>query len=302
MPDSTIVSREMPLDASPPRATPLTLQEIASQPDEQIDLALGAALIARDVYGNLDVAAVRARFDELAAPLVRRRLGEAPPEAQAAELAHHIYEKCGFRGNEADYYDPRNSLLPDVLERKLGIPITLAIVYCEVARRLGIPANGVAFPGHFLVRIERAGMKSAPLPMAQALIVDPFFGGRVLEEEAILRLLRRALGPKETLRPEHLAVAPPRAILVRILTNLKAIHLTRGDHARAHLALDRIVSLTPDAATALRERGLLAARLGAIEAARADLTRVLELEPNASDASAIQGQLAGLSEAKRSLN
>jgi regulator of sirC expression with transglutaminase-like and TPR domain len=117
-----------------------------------------------------------------------------------------------------------------------------------------------------------------------------------------VRLLRRALGPKESLRPEHLAPAPPRAILVRILTNLKAIHLTRGDHARAHLALDRILSLTPDAAGALRERGLLAARLGAVEAARADLTRVLELEPHASDASLIQGQLAGLRDAKRSLN
>ena len=298
MPESTPLGQDAGT-ASPP---PLNLQQIASQPDEKIDLALGAALIAQDVYGNLDVAAVPGQFDDLAAPLVRRRLGEAPPEAQAAELAHHLYETVGFRGNEADYYDPRNSLLPDVLERKLGIPITLAVVYCEVARRLGVPAHGVAFPGHFLVRIEREGMGNSPEPMAQALIVDPFFGGRVLEEEAIVRLLRRALGPKETLRPEHLAAAPPRAILVRILTNLKAIHLTRGDHARAHLALDRILSLTPNAAGALRERGLLAARLGAVEAARADLTRVLELEPHASDASVIHGQLAGLRDAKRSLN
>lgn len=283
---------------------PRSLQQVGSQPDEQIDLALGAALIARDVYGNLDVATIPAKLDELAAPLLRRRLGEAPPEAQAAELAHHLYELSGFRGNEAEYYDPRNSLISDVLDRKLGIPITLAVVYCEVARRVGIPANGVAFPGHFLVRIERGGggPPQTPGPLAHALVCDPFFGGRALDEAAILRLLRRALGPKETLRPEHLVAAPPRAILVRILTNLKAIHLTRGDHARAHLALNRILALTPNAAGALRERGLLAARLGAIEAARADLTRVLELEPQASDATAIQGQLAGLRDAKRSLN
>jgi regulator of sirC expression with transglutaminase-like and TPR domain len=298
MSEASTTHREAPTSTP----APLTLQQIASQPDDRLDLGLGAALIARDVYGNLDVAQVPARLDELAAGLSNRRLDQAPPEAQAAELAHYLYEGCGFRGNEADYYDPRNSLLPDVLERKLGIPITLAIVYSEVARRVGVPAHGVAFPGHFLVRIERAGMGTASDPMAQALIVDPFFGGRVLEEEAIVRLLRRALGPKESLRPEHLAAAPARAILVRVLTNLKAIHLTRGDHARAHLALDRILSLTPNATGALRERGLLAARLGAVEAARADLSRVLELDPSATDASAIQGQLTELSNAKRALN
>jgi regulator of sirC expression with transglutaminase-like and TPR domain len=275
---------------------------VAAQSDDEIDVALGAALIARDVYSSLDVAGQLARLDELAAPLARSPLSSAPAETQAAALAQHVYEDCGFRGNEADYYDPKNSLLPDVLDRKLGIPITLAVVYCEVARRVGVPARGVGFPGHFLVRIERPSLGDCPGPMGAALIVDPFFGGRVLDETSVLRLLRRALGPKEALQPEHLAAAPARAILVRILTNLKAIHLTRGDHARAHLALDRILSLTPDATSSLRERGLLAARLGAVEAARADLTRVLELEPEAPDAAAIQAHVAGLAAERRSLN
>ncbi len=272
-----------------------TLEDLARKRDDDIDVALGAALIARDVYGNLDVPALLARFDEMAAPLFGARLEELSPHAQATALGHHVYETCAFRGNEEDYYDPRNSLLPDVVERRLGIPITLGIVYCEIARRVGVRAHGVAFPGHFLVRIDRPG-PGAPL------IVDPFFGGRVLDETSITRLLRRALGPNEELTPRHIAAAPPRAILVRILTNLKAIHLTRGDRARAHLALDRIVSLTPDASGALRERGLLAARLGAVESARADLSRVLELEPGASDAPVLQRELAELGKVRRSLN
>ena len=276
---------------------PSTLEEFCALPDEAMDVALGAAFIARDVYGGLDVRALVDRLDDLARPLEARGLAGEGPRVQAAALADHVYETLGFRGNEEDYYDPRNSLLSDVLDRRLGIPITLGIVYAELARRVGVRTRGIAFPGHFLVRIEHA-----PPTEEAALVIDPFFGGRVLGHDAIERLLRRALGPKQALLPEHLAAASPRAILVRVLTNLKAIYLTRGDHARAHLALDRIVSLMPDATGALRERGLLAARLGAVEAARADLARVLELEPNASDAQALSSRLAELSSSRRAPN
>jgi regulator of sirC expression with transglutaminase-like and TPR domain len=184
--------------------------------------------------------------------------------------------------------------LPDVLDRKLGIPITLALVYVEVAKRLGIAARGVSFPGHFLVRLETGG--DAPL------FIDPFFGGRILDRDALLRLLRRSTGPNQELKDEHLAPASPRTILMRMLINLKWIYTTRGDLARAHLALDRIVSLSPEAPAALRERGLLAARLGAVEAARADLTRLLEIQPEVSDANVIRARLEELNATKRALN
>jgi regulator of sirC expression with transglutaminase-like and TPR domain len=273
---------------APAAALPASFEELAALPDERIDIAVGAALIARDAFPHLDVAELLGRFDALAAPLAARDLAASSPQDQARHVSQHLYETLGFRGNEADYYDPKNSLLPDVLERRLGIPITLALVYCEVARRAGVRARGVGFPGHFLVRVDRSDADDTPQ------LVDPFSGGRLLGASELQALLHRA-APTETLvLAEHLAVATPRATLVRMLINLKWVYMTRGDLARALLTLDRIVLLSPDSATALRERGTLAARLGSIEVARADLARLLELAPHAPDAESIRRQLAEL--------
>jgi regulator of sirC expression with transglutaminase-like and TPR domain len=275
---------------------PSSFEQLAALPDDCVDVAAGAALIARDAYATLDVGRLLARFDVLAAPLAGRDLGSLRPEAQAEAVSEHLYEALGFRGNESDYYDPRNSLLPDVLERKLGIPITLALVYCEVARRVGVRARGVSFPGHFLVRVDAREREDAPVA------VDPFFGGRRLDETGLKKLLERA-APSQKLEPaEHLAPASARTVLVRMLINLKWIHATRGDFARALLALDRIISLQPDSVPALRERGMLAARLGAVEAARADLSRLLELVPQAPDANSIRQRLEELRAKQSVLN
>jgi regulator of sirC expression with transglutaminase-like and TPR domain len=267
---------------------PATFEELAALPDEQLDVATGAALIARDAFPHLDVVQLLARFDELAAPLVTGHVADGAPRDQARRVSEHLYDTVGFRGNEADYYDPKNSFLPDVLDRKLGIPITLAVVYCEVARRAGVRARGVAFPGHFLVRVDGPEVDDAPH------VVDPFFGGRLLGVPELQALLHRAAPTERLVAAEHLAVATPRATLVRMLINLKWVYMTRGDLTRALLALDRIVLLSPDSAAALRERGTLAARLGSVESARADLSRLLELAPDAPDAGSIRRQLAEL--------
>ncbi len=272
----------------PELARPTTFEQLAELPDECVDVARGAALIARDTYARLDVERLLARFDDMAAPLAARDLAVLSPTEQADTLSNYVYGQLGFRGNEQDYYDPKNSLLPDVLDRKLGIPITLALVYCEIARRLGVRASGVSFPGHFLVRVDWPGRDDAPVA------VDPFFGGRRLDEAALQKLLERASSSQKLSLAEHLAPASARTMLVRMLINLKWIHATRGDFARALLALDRIISLTPDSVPALRERGLLAARLGAVEAARADLSRLLELVPQAPDAGSIRERLKEL--------
>lgn len=266
-------------------APPTTFEELAALPEDHIDVALGAALIARDAHPGLDVHAVLAQLDDLAAQIKDKGLSQLPALEQAQRLAHHVYEVLGFKGNEGDYYDPKNSLLPDVLRTKLGIPITLALVFVEIARRCGVAARGVGFPGHYLVRIDAGG---------ERVVLDPFFGGRVLDHKALEKLLRRATGPNEPLKEEHLVAASPKTTLVRMLINLKWIYTTRGDLARAHLALDRILTLQPDSVAALRERGMLAARLGAVEAARADLKRLLDSHPDLSDAGTLRAKLAEL--------
>lgn len=286
-----------PLPAAPP---PATFEQLAALPDESIDVAVGAALIARDAYATLDVGELLGELGDLASPLGEGALALLSPAEQADALSHYVFENLGFRGNDQDYYDPRNSLLPDVLGRKLGIPITLALVYCEVARRAGVLARGVSFPGHFLVRIDSPNAGAAngsgrDGARDQApVILDPFFAGRRMDGAALQKLLERSGGSQKLVADEHLVPASARTMLVRMLINLKWIYATRGDFARALLALDRIISLTPDSVPALRERGLLAARLGSVEAARADLSRLLELSPQGPDSSSIRKQLEEL--------
>lgn len=250
--------------------------ELAAQGDDAIDVAVGAALIARDVYGSLDVGALLARFDDLANGLPS--LEGLPALEQARRLSGHVYGTLCFHGNEKCYYDPRNSLLPDVIEQRTGIPISLALVYQEVGRRRGVRTDGISFPGHFLVQVREAG--SALTPAEPPVYVDPFFGGRVLGAGDLGHLFQSVaaqaslkMGEKD-LR-DQLVPATPRAILVRWLMNLRGVYLQRGDRARALVVLDRLVSLSQGARWALRERGVLAAQLGAVESGRSDLERAL---------------------------
>lgn len=261
-----------------------------------LDVARGAALIARDAYGALDVDRLLGRFDELAAGIKDAGFAQAGARAAAEAIAKHVYGTLGFAGNEEDYYDPRNSLLPDVLERKLGIPISLALVYCEIAKRAGVRAEGVSFPGHFLVRVFGKD--------GDEVLVDPFYAGRVLDGPALAAIYERVAEQSSTAKlqreesaqalAEMTAAATPRAFLSRWLMNLRSIYLSRGDLPRAMLVVDRLVTLNPRDATLLRDRGVLAARLGATSAAREDLTRALALDASSEGASEIRGILAKL--------
>ncbi|HEX4514785.1 MAG TPA: transglutaminase-like domain-containing protein, partial [Polyangiaceae bacterium] len=243
----------------------ITFEDLAAS--DVPDVALGAALIARDAYANLDVTKLLGRFDELAAPLASADLASKNARDAAEAVSHHLYDTLGFSGNEADYYDPRNSLLSDVLERRTGIPISLALVYCEVARRAGVRAEGVAFPGHFLVRV--LGVADPPV---SEVLVDPFFRGRILDDAALGALFERVAGQASVkdarVTAEMTAAATPRSFLTRWLLNLRGVYLTRGDLSRALLAVDRLVSLNPNDRGLIRDRGLLAARLGVTAQAR----------------------------------
>jgi regulator of sirC expression with transglutaminase-like and TPR domain len=275
---------------------PLSFEKLARLPDDELDVVLGAALVARDTYDDLDVGALLAELAALGAPLAEAREGGGPG-APARALRERVeavsahFAGLGFRGNTDDYYDPRNSLLPDVIQRKLGIPITLSIVWCALAKRAGLFARGIAFPGHFLVRVDAS---ASPTEADTPIIVDPFQAGRILDDEAATALLQRALGDGAQLHPALFAPASARAILVRLLTNLESTLGKRGEHARAFIAVDRIVTLVPDSGRMLRERAAIALRIGAIEVARADLARVLALEPQAPDVPHIEARLAQL--------
>lgn len=261
--------------------------ELARLPDPEIDLALAALLIAAEEYDGLDVAAYATRIDELAAGALARVGGariDVDPRAVIDRFHAYLFEELGFRGNEDDYYDPKNSFLNDVLDRRTGIPISLAAVYVEVGRRLGWPVRGVGFPGHFLAKWELADGD---------VVVDPFFG-TVVSEEDCKELLTRVSNGQLAFRRELLAPIPTRGILARMLANLKGIWVKRGDFTRAIASCDRILLLLPDAVSEYRDRGLLWGKLECHRPALADLERYLGAAPGARDARSVREQVATL--------
>ena len=258
----------------------MDFEAFARLPDAEQDLVDGALLLASDAYPGLDLGQQRRRFDALELP---RRLGRAATGCLewAEVLGEHVYGRLGFRGNEADYYDVKNSYLNDVLDRRSGIPITLAVVYIEIARRAGLRADGVNFPGHFLVRlVDDSG--------DEPVLVDPFHGGGTLHGERLEELWIKVAGGRPSQSLPALEPASVRQVMTRMLMNLRAIHAARGDYRALYLVLDRIVALVPDAAREIRDRGMLSIKLGAPQAARSDLNRYLRLSPNAGDVAEVR--------------
>lgn len=242
---------------------------LVSRPSEAIPLAEAALLIAAEEYPQLDVAAYLRRLDALADE-TREAVEKAQDgRAAGAALARFLYEVQGFRGNEDDYYDPRNSFLNEVLDRRRGIPITLSIVYMEVARRLGVGVQGVGLPGHFLVRLVEDGT-----------FVDPFMGQVDLTENDCAERVRALHGARLKLEPSMLAAQSHRQILIRVLRNLREIYRVQGDGPRELAALDRIVLLQPRDPYVRRERAGALERLGAYRRALRDLDEVRRLQPS----------------------
>jgi len=251
------------------------------------DLARAALEIARIGYPDLDPTTSLRALDALADGL-RPRLATGDAGGAAARLlTSFLFGERGFRGNRDDYYDPRNSFLNDVLERRTGIPISLSVVAIEVGRRLGIPLEGVGFPGHFLVR--------APGPQGP-LFVDCFGGGAVVDHDSLLERLRALAeangGPDFDRVPSRfLEPTSMPGILARMLRNLLRIYLERHEHARALAAVDLLLVLTPRSAEDVRTRARLYEALECFASAADDLRRYLSLAPRAEDAAAVREQL-----------
>ena len=240
---------------------------IAQGPEASVDLAEAALWIAAESCPELDVNAQLAKLDALAEAVRREIAPDAATPDQVSVINRELFGVHGFHGARDDYYDPRNSFLHEVLARKTGIPISLSVVYIEVARRIGLDANGVNFPGHFLVRVGQ-----------EPVIVDAFEGRTASRAECTLRL-RAALGPEAELDDEQLAPAGPKQILLRMLGNLKSIHAGKQDFESALACCDRSLLLFPEAPTELRDRGLMYHALECPRPALSDLERYLELLP-----------------------
>jgi regulator of sirC expression with transglutaminase-like and TPR domain len=210
---------------------------LASLPDAEIDLAQASLVIAESEYPDLNIPHYLAALDHLGA-LARRRVERSTEKAGGAlgQVAEWVYGEGGFHGNTEEYYDPRNSFLNEVIDRKTGIPITLAVVLLEICRRAGVPAEGVSFPGHYLVRAEG--------PEHSSVFLDPF-EGRILSRADLRALHARATGNLTDPDPRLLEPAPRRHTLLRILNNLRGIYAARADQARLLGILERMVVLAP---------------------------------------------------------
>ena len=255
---------------------------------EDFDLAEACLLIAQDAYPEVDVAHYLARIDAIGATVRSRVAGDAFAEQKVVALNRHLFKELGFCGNTDDYYDPRNSYLNQVLERRTGIPITLSILYLEIGRRLGLRLQGVSFPGHFLVKLRVSGGQ---------LVLDPFCGGEAQSEAELRARLARVLPQRDADSlplSQFLQAATPRQMLARLLRNLKGIYLQSEEAQNTLEVAQRMVMVAPHAAEEVRDRGLAYYRLDCFRAALADLQDYLERRPDAPDADEIRVKAAAL--------
>ncbi len=270
--------------------SPLQYFSTLVESDEHFPLLEAAASLAQDEYPDLDVQQVLGDVDQLLARLRRRLPADASALQKLRLLNQFFFRDLSFGGNINDFYDPDNSYLNAVLKTRRGIPITLAVLWLELAGGLGLNARGVAFPGHFMVKIN--------LPKGQ-VVIDPFSGQSLSREELSERL--EPFRQKSSLDDEfdmpiglYLQSAPPRDIISRMLRNLKEIHKTQEDWQRLIAVEDRLIVLQPDAWPEYRDRGLAWAVQGKPERAVPDLEKYLEQAEDAPDLDAVAKRLAQL--------
>ncbi|HVQ29085.1 MAG TPA: transglutaminase-like domain-containing protein [Vicinamibacteria bacterium] len=239
---------------------------LLGRPDEDIDLAEAALLIACEEYPSLEPDLYLARLDAMGEALAARLPESAEALEVASTLREYLFRQEGFHGNSDKYYDPRNSFLNEVLDRRTGIPISLSAVYIEVARRAGVPVFGVGLPGHFVVKLQGADRE---------VLVDPFHGGAVLTPEDCQARLNRIFEGRVKMEPRMLAAVTPRQILDRMLRNLKALYVKEADHPRTLGVLELLLRLDPEGLEDLRDRGLVYAALDCYAYAARDLEAYL---------------------------
>lgn len=256
---------------------------MAAREDEAIDLGAAALALARIEYPQLDANAYLTRLDTLAGRAAAGLRANPSSRETIAMLNRVLFDEEGLRGNRDDYYDPRNSFLNDVLDRKLGIPITLSVIYMEVARRIGFPVAGTAMPGHFLLKHYDV--------LLGELVIDPFNRGRMLTINDCQARIKEIYHGALEFQPEFLQPVTKREILTRILNNLRQIYFTNRDFRKGLMVLDLLLAIPPRSPEMLRERALVRLNLDQYVGAARDLANYLKLQPDAPDAEDVKETL-----------
>jgi regulator of sirC expression with transglutaminase-like and TPR domain len=260
------------------------LQQLLTS-DGAFDIVEAALWVAAEEYPDLDVEHTAARVRLISAEGSRLAQGMTNPFARLDALRTHLFDNLGFRGNEKEYNDPRNSFLNEVLDRRLGNPLTLSILFIDVARAAGFESQGVGLPGHFVTSVTYEG---------RTLLVDPYHCGQVISEDDCRQLVSKTTGRPSLFRRELLEGADERAMLTRMLLNLKYIYVKGEDYRRALASVERLLMVSPGDSTEIRDRGFLYAHLGQPGAAVSDLESYLALVPSARDAESVRGRVAWL--------
>ncbi|MGD8498492.1 MAG: SirB1 family protein [Chromatiales bacterium] len=261
------------------------IRKTVGVPDTDLDLLDAALVIAASEYPAINVDSYHQRLDEWASELRARIETDASAEDRLRALNAFLFQELGFSGNTDDYYDPRNSYLNEVLDRKLGVPITLSMIYMALGQRIGLPLEGVSFPGHFLVKLPVDG---------GAVVLDPFNGGISLDEHDLCDLLERMFDTEVSEVAPLLTTASKTDILIRMLRNLKGIHQQGDEYDKALRVVNMIIAIDPHLEEEYRDRGLLLLQLECRHAALKDLRHYLSADPEAEDAESIRDLIVEL--------
>jgi len=273
--------------------------EMVARNESDLELDRAALLIAAEEYPHLDVEKYLDQVGAFAELARARDDLYASPLSRIMRLGSLLFDELGFRGNVENYFDARNSFLNDVIDRRTGIPITLSVLYLEIARRIGLKLFGVGMPGHFIVKF---------VDDEHEILIDPFNGGRLLSEEKCREMIEEMYGGEMKFHPAFLYAVTKKQILTRMLQNLKGIYARAGERHKALEAIERALIIHsgggegPDAANEIRDRGLVYSGMGRYAMAMADLEEYLRQAPQAPDAKEIKERIGQLRQKQARLN
>jgi len=253
--------------------------------EEELDLDLAALTISQAEYPDLDLRAYVLKLDAMGDTLKGRLEGQHNPYAIIGALNTYLFDELGFQGNADEYFDPRNSFLNDVLDRRLGIPITLCTVYMELGRRIGFPFCGVGLPGHFVVKCAE--------PYGE-IFVDPFSRGAILSADDCAQRVTQVSNGQVPFQEHFLSSVTKKQILARILNNLKGVYLSTQQYSRALVIVQFLLTLSPWALPEIRDRGMIRSYLRDYAGGLSDLQTYVQYSPSADDADVVRHNIDSL--------